>query len=74
MFRRGTMVLGVLCLTFSDVAFLSAATLYTMTNLVLPGGFGSGASGINASGQVVGWSVTSGWTRARLPLQQWDDD
>jgi probable HAF family extracellular repeat protein len=49
LFRRSTTVLAVFCLAFCDVASLSAAVLYTVTDL------GAGiASGINNSGQVVG--------------------
>ncbi len=60
MFRRSAMVLGVLGLLFSGVGSVSAAVLYNVTDLgTLPGGTASEATGINASGQVVGYADTS---------------
>jgi len=67
MFRRFAIVLGVLCLAFSDVPSTCAEALYAVTDLGrLPGGSYSQANGINASGQVVGDSSTSTFLHAFL--------
>jgi hypothetical protein len=59
-FRRCTMVPSVLFLVYCAVAFLSVATLYTVTDLgMFPSGSSSWAYGMNASGQVGGDAYTA---------------
>lgn len=67
MFRRYTVVLGVLCLVFSGVRSALAVVQYTVTDLgTLPHYETSRAYAINASGQVVGNAHNSLGDRAFL--------
>ena len=69
MFRRCTMVLGVLSFLLLFVGRTAWGGIqYTVTDLgTLPGGSGSEAWGINASGEVVGYaSNSSGYQHAFL--------
>jgi probable HAF family extracellular repeat protein len=55
------MVLVVACLMFSRVGFVAAGVCYIVTDLgTIPGGSGSQAYGINASGQVAGYAYANG--------------
>jgi uncharacterized membrane protein len=59
MLRCCAIVLGVASLAFSGVGFVTAATVYTVTDLGTLGGYYSWPYAINDSGQVAGMSDIS---------------